>query len=93
MPGNLSKVKYCGVSQVIYKALFVRAFEEARKGKPFKGDKKWSTNDWFLYERGRQFFFYCESVGKGAIQLKEGRRVRYEAVSLLSDAVVRKAII
>ena len=93
MSGNLSKQKYVGLDKIIYTGMFVRAFEEARKGKPFRGCSSWTTNDWFYYERGRQFFFYCKSLRKGDIKLKEGRKVRREAVQLLSDALTMKAII
>lgn len=67
------------------RAAFVRGFKEAREGLPmdyeaFTGEGE--TNARWQYERGRQFGFVYQG------ELKQGPRVRWQAVQAMEGAVL-----
>lgn len=76
MSGQIS-TRAVKTSTILRSAAFVRGFKEARKGLPMDYDAftgAGETRDRWNYERGRQFGCVYAST------LKEGARVRYEAI-------------
>lgn len=70
-------------STILRSAAFVRGFREARKGVPMDYDAftgAGETKDRWNYERGRQFGYVYASA------LKEGARVRYDAIRGWNEA-------
>lgn len=83
------KTKNVSLNSVMRRAPFVRGFNETQKGIPMDYDAYLDerTNDRWQYERGRLFgLMYKE-------KLKDGHRVRYDAIRSFSDAVSRGIIL
>ena len=78
----MSNAKTRGVTlrSIISAASFRRGYEEVKKGLPFNSDD-FTYKDVWQYERGRQFS--CLYDGR----LKEGNRVRTDALYALSGAM------
>jgi len=78
----MSNAKTRGVTlrSIISAASFRKGYEDAKKGLPLVADAFDYKNVW-QYERGRQFAF-CY-----AGRLKEGHRVRNDALLALRDAM------
>ena len=78
------KTRIVTCKSVMRSAAFMRGVREARKGLPmdYKAyDNERSTDNRWNYERGRQFgLLYSKPV-------KEGGRVRWDAVYALRDAL------
>ena len=76
--GNARVVKVT-LKSVLSAAMFVKGFNEVRKGKPFNSDLIEESKQW-PYERGR--LFGCLYTG----QLKQGRNVTVAACIAFSEA-------
>jgi len=78
----MSNAKTRGVTlrSIISAASFRKGYEDAKKGLPLAADAFDYKNVW-QYERGRQFAFCYEG------RLKEGNRVRNDAVYALMHAM------
>lgn len=85
-----SKTRMVKLNSVMHTAAFVRGFKEVLSGVPMDYDvynEHGASNDRFSYERGRMF----GHVYKG--KLKDGRRVTYNALNAMNDAVYNRVII
>lgn len=75
-----AKTRPITLRSIISCAAFRKGYEEAKKGLPLASDK-YSYAEVWNYERGRQFA--CLYDGR----LKEGNRVRMDAMYALSGAM------
>jgi hypothetical protein len=85
-----SKTHMVKLKTVMHTAAFVRGFKEVLSGIPMDYDvynDSDASNDRFSYERGRMF----GHVYNG--KLKNGRRVTYEALAAMNDAVYNRVVI
>lgn len=83
------KVKSVKLKSVMHRAAFVRGFNETQKGIPMDYDAYLdvNSNDRWQYERGRLFGLIYKD------RLKDGNKVRYDAIKNFSDAVFNRIII
>ena len=75
-----AKTRNVTLRSIIGAAAFRQGYEDAKKGLPLAADAFDYKNVW-QYERGRQFAFCYEG------RLKEGNRVRNDAVYALMHAM------
>jgi hypothetical protein len=81
-----AKTRSITLKSIIRSAAFVKGYEEARKGLPPCGEA-FPLSDVWNYERGRQFAFCYDG------RLKEGNRVRMDALYALSHAMNARHVI
>ena len=79
MGNALTKSITC--KSIITAAAFRKGYEDAKKGIPLNPDAFATGNDVWHYERGRQFAFCYDG------RLKEGNRVRLDALYALGNAM------
>jgi hypothetical protein len=77
--GN-AKTRQVTLRSIIGCAAFRKGYEEAKKGAPLASDG-FSYQEVWNYERGRQFAFCYDG------RLKDGRRIRMDALYALSGAM------
>lgn len=79
------KTKSCSLKSIIYRASFVRGFNEVKKGVPMDYDAYTGphddTNDRWAYERGRQFAYMFSGA------LKNGKTVTWDAQYVMGQAI------
>ena len=75
-----AKTRTVTLRSIITNAAFRKGYEEAKKGLPLAADGFGYDKVW-QYERGRQFAFCYDG------RLKEGHRVRNDALLALRDAM------
>ena len=82
------KTKNTSVRSIIYRAAFVKGFNEVKTGKPFDYDyAPREPNDLWAYERGRLFAFVFDG------KLKSGNKVLMSAMTAFASAYFDKAVI
>lgn len=85
------ETKHCSFKSIIYRASFIRGFNEVKHGIPMDYDVYTRNgddiNDRWIYERGRLFGHYFNG------SLKHGKRVTYEAQLAMSDMMYEGAMI
>jgi hypothetical protein len=72
--------RHVTLRSIITAAAFRIGYEEAKKGLPLDADFADYKMVWH-YERGRQFAFYYDG------RLKDGNRVRWDAIHALAEAI------
>jgi hypothetical protein len=81
-----AKTRTITLRSIISCAAFRKGYEEAKKGLPINSDGFDYKNVW-QYERGRQFAFCYDG------RLKEGNRVRIDALHALAEAMNAEHVI